>query len=194
MMPEAVLVELLDRIGAHQGGAVVISAQELGAWPGAAVAAMKSQGLLTRARPATSAVCSGCEHECVMPVHVLTDTAHGPEAFIVCDKCSDINRVPVPVARLEQWQSDAATIAQFIATDRSLRFNGTHADNDGLLQIGMAVGEKRTQMLCLRCDGDPALVAGSSAIPLAEAIQFQGGRYTLDPILVRQVVDAATDR
>lgn len=191
-MPEAVLVELLDRIGAHHGGAVVISTQELSAWPGAAVSAMKSQGLLTKARPTTSAVCPGCERECVMPVHVLTDPAHGPEAFIVCDKRNDINRVPVPIAGLEQWQADAASVAQFIAADLSLRFSGMHADNDGLLQIGMAVGDKRTQMLCLRCNGDPALVAGSSVIPLAEVIQFQDERYTLNPILVRQLVDSAT--
>lgn len=192
MTPEAALVELLDRIGAHRGAAVVTSAQELSAWPTAAVSAMKSQGLLTKARPATSAVCAGCERECVMPVHVLTDTSRGPEAFIVCDKRSDINRVSIAVSCLEQWQADAATVAQFIAADLSLRFNGTHADNDSLLQIGMAVGDKRTQMLSLRCGGDPALVAGASVIPLAEVIQFQGGRYTLDPILIRQLVDTAT--
>lgn len=192
MTPEAVLAELLDRIGAHRGGAVVISAQELSAWPGAAVAAMKSQGLLTKARPATSAVCVGCERECAMPVRVLTDTTRGPEAFIVCDKRADINRVPVPVSHLEQWQTDAAVIAQFIAADLSLRFNGTNRDSDSLLQIGMTVGGKRTQMLCLRSEGEPALAAGSSVMPLAEAIQFQDGRYTLDPIGIRQLVDTAT--
>jgi hypothetical protein len=192
MTPEAVLVELLDRIGAHRGGAILISAQELSAWPDVAVAAMKSQRFLTKGRPATRVVCSGCERECVMPAHVLADTTRGPEAFVICDKRSDINRVPVPVSHLEQWQVDAAAIAHFIAADLSLRFNGTHLNNDSLLQIGMAVGDKRTQMLCLRCDGDPVLVADSSVMPLAEAIRFQDGRYILDLILIRQLVDAAT--
>lgn len=108
MTPEAALVELLERVRARHGASVTISHHELSAWPSAAVAAMKLKGLLTKAQPATSAVCPGCERECVMRVHVLTDKAREPAPFIVCDKRSDINRVAIPVSCLEQWPlSDA---------------------------------------------------------------------------------------
>jgi hypothetical protein len=54
MTPQAALIELLARVGARNGAAVFVSAEELSQWPVAAVAAMKSQKLLARARPAIS--------------------------------------------------------------------------------------------------------------------------------------------
>ena len=54
MKPQAALIELLARVGARNGAAVFVSAEELSQWPVAAVAAMKSQKLLARARPAIS--------------------------------------------------------------------------------------------------------------------------------------------
>ena len=65
MTPQAALIELLARVGARNGATVLVSAEELGQWPAAAVAAMKSQGLLAKARPAASAICPGCERECI---------------------------------------------------------------------------------------------------------------------------------
>lgn len=103
MMAELILIELIDRLGAQHGAAVLVSEHELISWPSEAVAAMKSQGLLKKAKPAASTVCPGCERECTMPVHILTE-ADDIDAFIVCDKRSDINRVPISVTNLEQWQ------------------------------------------------------------------------------------------
>jgi hypothetical protein len=59
MTPQAALIELLARVGARNGAAVFISAEELSEWPAAAVAAMKSKKLLAKARPAVSVVCPG---------------------------------------------------------------------------------------------------------------------------------------
>lgn len=55
MTPQAALIELLERVGSSHGAAVLVDNDELGQWPSAAVAAMKSQKLLVKARPATSA-------------------------------------------------------------------------------------------------------------------------------------------
>jgi hypothetical protein len=89
MTLQAVLIELLTRVGARNGAAVFVSAEELSQWPAEAVAAMKSQKLLAKARPASSVVCPGCERECVMPVHTVPARLRGPVSFIVCDKRSD---------------------------------------------------------------------------------------------------------
>jgi hypothetical protein len=110
MTPQAALIELLARVGARNGAAVLVSAEELSEWPAAAVVAMKSQKLLARARPASSVVCPGCERECVMSVHTLAAGLHGPASFIVCDKRDDINRVPVSAKRLMQWRCDAGAV------------------------------------------------------------------------------------
>ncbi len=69
MTPEAALIELLGRVGARLGESVTVSTEELSQWPTEAVAALKLQGLLLKARPAKSVVCPGCEQECSMPVH-----------------------------------------------------------------------------------------------------------------------------
>ncbi len=188
MMPEAVLVELLDRIGAHRGAAVVISAQELGAWPGAAVAAMQSQGLLTRGRPATSAVCPGCERECVMPVHVLIDTARGPEAFIVCDKRSDINRVPVPVARLEQWQASGDSVASLLAGLLGLHRSGSGTDA-ARWEVGMLKGTKHSSHLVLIADGKLTLSLAGHSVPVADVLALEGNAFQVDRRSLTRLVD-----
>lgn len=117
MTPGDALVELLARMGASKGQAVFIGAQELSEWPAAAVAAMKAQKLLVRARPAASVECPGCERACAMPVHVVPAPKGGASrAFVVCDKRDDINRVNVPIAHLEQWKASGdvspASVAQ----------------------------------------------------------------------------------
>jgi hypothetical protein len=101
MTPIDPLFELLGRVGASQGNAVLLSAEELHQWPSAAVKAMKSQKLILKARPAKSASCPGCEENCVMPVHNLPAKGGASSSFIVCDKRSDINRVPVSPARVD---------------------------------------------------------------------------------------------
>ncbi|MDX9974714.1 MAG: hypothetical protein RBU21_17140, partial [FCB group bacterium] len=180
MTPEAVLVELLDRIGAHHGGAVIVTAQELSTWPGAAVGAIKSQGLLTKARPATSAVCAGCERECVMPVHVLTDTApRGPEAFIVCDKRSDINRVPVPVARLEQWQASGDSVASVLAGLLGLHRSGSGTDA-ARWEVGMLKGAKHSSHLVLIADGKLTLSLAGHSVPVADVLALEGNAFQVD--------------
>ena len=152
MTPQDALIELLARVGAGNGTAVFVSAEELSQWPAAAVAAMKSQKLLVKTRPAVSVVCPGCERECVMPVHTVPAGPRGPASFVVCDKRSDINRVPVSTLRLSQWRCDAEAVCAFVAANRGLRRSGQHPADSGLLNIGMTTGDKRTQMLCLRPD------------------------------------------
>jgi hypothetical protein len=164
MTPQAALIELLARVGARNGAAVLVSAVELSEWPAPAVAAMKSQKLLAKARPAVSVVCPGCERECVMPVHTLTAGPRDTASFVVCDKRSDINRVPISAKRLMQWRCDADAVRGFIAASLGLRRSDQHPANADLLNIGIASGNKRSQMLCLQSKGDLALVAADSSI------------------------------
>ena len=192
MTPQAALIELLARVGARDGAAVFVSAEELSQWPAAAVAAMKSQKLLARARPASSVVCPGCERECVMPVHTLPAGPSDPASFIVCDKRDDINRVSVSADRLMQWRCDADAVCGFIAASLGLRRSAQHPADAGLLNIGIASGAKRSQMLCLQSKGDLALVAANNAVPLAELVGYRDREYSVDGDMIRQLVDSAT--
>ena len=194
--PEAVLIEVLDRVAGSRDHTTRISARELAGWPADAVAALKSQRLLRRSRPATSVVCPGCEQQCGMPVYTVV----GPGAaagqtdrwsFIVCDKRDDINRVTVEPDRLTQWQSDPDAVCDFVADCLGLRSIGKRIGRAGLMEIGMANGRKRRQMLCLRAGRELELVAGDGAVALAEVVEFKRGRYGLKTARLRRLVDTS---
>lgn len=186
------VIELLGRVGACEEAAVLVSEEELQQWPEAEVKAMKNQRLIIKARPASSAMCPGCEDSCVMPVHILPATTSKPSSFIVCDKRSDINRVPVPPGRLVQWQCNADLVSEFVVSSLGLRNLGRHRDRADRREIGMVSGDKRSQMLCIETSGTLDLVVGKSKIPLAELIEFHKGAYTLNVVSIRQLVDSAT--
>ncbi len=191
MTSQTALVALLMRMDAQGGAAVLVNGEELAQWPPKAVAAMKLQKLLIKARPAISADCHGCERACVMPVHTVARPGGVAVSFVVCDKRSDTNRVVIPNERLLQWRCDADAICGFVATSLGLRLSDQQAADAGVQPIGMARGDKRAQMLALRLQGGLALVAGSQAIPLADMVDFLDGIFVVDAAMVRQMVDAA---
>ena len=191
MTPINILLELLERLGACNGSAIPVSAEEFSQWTREAVKAMTAQKLIAKTRPATSVICPGCERSCVMPVHTLP-TTDKPSSFIVCDKRSDINRVAVSSERLVQWQCNADLVSKFIASSLGLRRPTRRTDRAALWEIGMVFGDKRSQMLCLEASGIVTLVAGKNIVPLAEFIEFKDGIYVLNVAQVRRLVDAAT--
>ena len=192
MTPRDALIELLERVGAQHGAAVLISEAELQRWPPEAVSALRAHQFLTRARPASTVVCPGCEEHCVMPVETIPGGPSGPAQFIVCDKDIDINRVDITPDQLRQWKCDAAAIARFVARCLGLHRSGRRPARSGILEIGLAAGDTRCQMLCLRTDGDATLVVSDATVPLAELVDFDGDAYTLDTDTIRQLVDSAT--
>ena len=192
MTPEAALIELLGRVGARLGESVTVNTEELNQWLAVAVSALKSQGLLLKARPAKSVICPGCEQDCSMTVQTLTRANAPASSFVVCDKRSDINRVPISGARLAQWRCDAKAVCGFVAASLGLVQTTVQPSDAGLLPIGMARGNKRTQMLSLRVHGHLALVVGTDAMPLEDLIGFENGGFTLDHAVIHQMVDAAT--
>ena len=192
MTPRDALIELLERVGARHDATVLISEEELLQWPAEAVTAMRSHRLLVRARPAAAVVCPGCEEDCVMPVQTMPAGPRSATPFIVCDKRSDINRVALTSERVNQWKCDAAAIARFVARRLGLRRGGRRAARSGMLEIGLAAGDTRRQMLCLRTYEDVALTAGDAAVPLADLVDFGHGAYALDIDAIRRLVDSAT--
>lgn len=188
MTPEETLLEILARVGARHGAAVLISEHELSGWPDAAVAAMKSQGLIKKARPTSSAVCPGCERECVMQVHTLPHPT-GPAAFIVCDRRSDINRVVVPINRLEQWQASGASIADLLAGLLDLHRSGTGCTDVARWEVGMLKGAKHSSHLVLAADGNLVLSLAGHTITLADVLTLEGDTFRVDRRMLNRLVD-----
>ncbi len=88
-----------------------------------------------------------------MPVHILPAGPRKPQPFIVCDKRSDINRVSVPISRLEQWQASANSVVDLIATLLGLHRPDTGATSAERWEIGMFRGTKRRSHVVLSADG-----------------------------------------
>jgi hypothetical protein len=192
MTPQQVFADLMARVGAYPDSVASVNEQELADWPPDVVAALKAQGLLRKARDTTSAVCPGCEQQCLMPVNTVKDETSRRGSFVVCDKRSDINRVPIPPEQLRQWRTDAEAVRRFIADSLSVRQTGERAGDEGLMLVGMIQGTKRSQMLAVRVSGDPALVVGGGVVPLCDLAKYEDGRFGLDAGPARKLADATT--
>lgn len=187
MTPQETLVELLARL-VVSGGTVAINEYELGQWPADAVTALKAQGLLVKIRAATNTTCPGCEQHCFMPVHVLPGIKP-VAAFVVCDKRDDTNRVMLPAVTLNQWQCTVKAVCIFLAAALEVRGEVKQQAVAGLWTIGMVTGKKRSQVLCLRMEGELALVAGGNSLPLLPILEYIVGQYGVNAKLVQQLVD-----
>ena len=190
MSPEAVLHNLGARVCVFPSQGVRVDSRELARWPRQAVAALKSQKLIRRVQRARGTVCQGCGRQCAMPVERGT----GPTIpWVVCDKRGDINRVPVSVDRLAQWRTSADTLGRVVADGLSLRWKGREAEGGRVLELGIAAGGKTGRMLSLRFEGELALAAGSSALPLSEVLRFGEGGYRMDDTRFRRWLDVAAE-
>ena len=135
------LLELLERVGACNGAAVLVSEEDLSGWPADAVRELKAHRLLVKASPAGTAVCPGCEQECNMPVETVPAGTGRAASFIVCDKREDINRVAVPTARLRQWRCGVEAVGAWAG-------DGQEAQPDGVPASQRRAGTGGRKQLC----------------------------------------------
>lgn len=192
MTPLEALLELLERVGASRGAVATVSEDELNGWPAEAVRELKAKKLLAKTSPAASVVCPGCEQECVMPLHTVPSETGKSALFVVCDKRDDISRVPVSADRLRQWRCGPEAVGAFIARSLGMRPESQRNAGDGLWELGIGVGKKRSQMVCLRASGALELVVGSSAVPLVQLVRSGKDGYSVDGSTIQQIVDTAT--
>lgn len=190
MTPLEVLIELVDRLGADGGATVLISEAELCRWPEKAVQALKSQRLITNAKAANSAVCPGCEEECVMPVHTLP-TSGAARHFILCEQRDDTNRVPVSTDHLLQWRCSLELVCGFAAASLGLHRGRLQRNQTGLLEIGIVTGKKHVQMVCLEVADRLQVVVGQEKVDLAALVAYDQERYSLNQGMIQRLVDSS---
>lgn len=189
MTSEDAFAELLDRVAALQGATALINAVELAQWPGEAVTTMKAQKLITRARTASSAVCPGCEEECLMPVHTIPVSSGEPALFIVCDKRDDINRVPVPNAQLEQWQASGDSIADLLAGLLGVQRSNRGSTSACRWEVGVFRGKQHASHLVLLAGGNLTLSLAGHSIALTEVLALEGDTFKMDKRRLIRLVD-----
>jgi hypothetical protein len=188
LSPDEVLAEVLARLGAAQGTPILITHQELSAWPEEAAQALQTSGILIQAEPAASVVCPGCEQACVMPVHVRSGDP-GLDAFIICEERSDTNRVGIPVACLEQWQASGEGLARALAQWLSIPYAGRPGDESSTLAVGLLRGGRHSSHVQLQTAGKIALLLAGHSVPLIEVLRLEGSRFKLDHRALLGLVD-----
>jgi hypothetical protein len=187
MTPEQTLTELLGRIGASKGEAVLVSEEELGEWPDGAVTALKDAGLLSLASLASSVVCPGCEQECSMPV---TDRLWGngkPVLFVVCDKREDIGRVPISSAKVRQWMATSLAVGSLIA--RLLGIAGGPSSKGLRCELGILRGRRHSSHVVLTADGRMRLGVAGHVVDLESILTIVGQDFMVDRRALERFVD-----
>lgn len=182
------LEALLSRVAASYDGTAFFSLNELRKWPKGAVVTFQKADLLKQATPASSTTCDGCERYCQMPVEIVSRAGRSA-AFVLCDKEDGINRVDVPLERLERWQASGETIAAHLARELGVNRPVSASTQAKRWKIGR-LRSKRIEPVALTI-GDQGLaveVAGYS-VHLDEVLSWKAGRLDVN----RQALDAFVD-
>lgn len=189
MTPQAVLIELLDRIATLPGEKVLIRNDELSRWPAEVIEALKSHNLIRKTRPATSVVCDECEKECLRPVHTLRSPSGGLRVFLVCDKLDEVDRVTVPIERLEQWQTSGTLVAEMLTSLLGLVPPATQGSASGRWEIGLLKGKKHSSHLVLIAGDTLSLALAGHSRPLSDLLTLENNQITIDKRALIRLVD-----
>lgn len=189
MTPQAVLIELLDRVASLPSEKVLISNNELNQWPTDAVDAMKAPKLIRMTRPAMSVVCGECEKECTRPVHTVHTSSGEPRAFLICEERDDVNRVIVTVSQLEQWQTSASLVAELLTNLLGLITPSARNSTTERWEIGLFKGQYNTSHMVLFVGDELMLSLAGYSIALADVIAIDNGKLTIDRKKLIYLVD-----
>jgi len=194
MISQGALLELFARLGAARGEAVFLNDEELNRWPAVEVAAIKSKKLLVKARPASSAICPGCERTCIMAVHNLPTKTENPAPFIVCDKRSDINRVSVDASKIEQWEASGAQIAIFVRQQLRLLEAAPIDDHSHRWQVGILQSDRGGYVVTLAAEGGLTLNLAGHHVALSTLMTFKEGKVSLNERRLTRLANNPTDQ
>lgn len=189
----AVLIEMVERIGACRGADTYFSVAEVADWPVDLVQALQAARLLIPASPSVGLVCPGCEQACWMPVHVVPGaTATAGRAIIECDKREDIGPITVPISSLDRLKSSGQLLAEAVVS----MLNMTQArpaplDGHGW-RLGTFEGAKHKSPLALSLDVEPRLAIAGHTVRLVDVLRFVKCAMALDVPALRKLVDSPT--
>ncbi len=120
------LVSLMERLAGGSDTGVTLGMDDI---PGADLTLLQfltTSGLMRPDRPASAAICDGCERSCSMPVIFRRPAGCRPaQCFVQCDKRDDIGQVEVDPERLRHWrlsiEAMASLLAKHLQTNRKPR-------------------------------------------------------------------------
>jgi hypothetical protein len=177
-----VLLVLLAHLRA-ENKAIIISWDTAQQWPEGALNTLLHLGFLILAPAAQSIECNGCDKHCFMDVIALPhDDPALTRAFIVCEDAemqSQMGRVKVPLARLQQWQGGVKQLAKVIADLLGLKDKITFSAKQAVIKLGMLKAEKGRRWVTLN-SSDLSLEINQHTVPVDEVLYFENQQLVID--------------
>jgi hypothetical protein len=125
-----------------------------------------------------------------MPVHTRPSEIRIASPFIVYDKRSDINRVAVPISRLEQWQASGLAMTDMLVPCSACDRPDSSDASKGRREVGILKGAKGSSYLVFLADGRLTLTLAGHSIPLADILTLEGNGFKLDKRTLIRFVDS----
>ena len=183
-----VLQEILQRLGPE--GDTVLAWEQVRRWPKGAIEALQEAGWVAPIAAATMVECSGCEENCFKPVHVLPARNSQPaRAYVACDEPPAMGRVKIHLSRLRQWQVTDAQLARWLAGALGFKGKPERDQASGVFTLGNLQGKKRLVALKFDPAAAASLKVSGHAIPLSEAVNFEGNHPSIDRAAILAMVN-----
>lgn len=189
MRNKSLLYELIDRVATLQGKVAFSSSEDLKQWPAEEVTALKKHKLLRTTKPASRVVCTECEEECVRPVHTELSPGGESRLFLVCELQNDVNRIDVPIERLEQWQTTGEYFAGLIAEILNIRQATQIQATVARWEVGLFKGKKHSAHVVLTAEDTLTLGFAGHTVALADALSLEDTKFTVDKKMLTRLVD-----
>jgi len=185
---EDVLQELIQVLCSKGGG--TISWEQVRQWPESTIEIFHDAGWIKPKSPAKRVVCSGCEENCYMPIHVYPPVQDRPaKAFVTCDKFEYMGRITISPELCQQWQITENQVAQWIASELGLRGKPKRDKETKNFLIGDVQGKKKTGPLELVCMEPASLIASGHSLSLIEVIYLKANQLQIDQATIINLID-----
>lgn len=159
-------------------------------WPKGARELFQKAGWLRATDAAATVECPGCEENCFMPVQFSPAPPGQPAApYVVCEARSEMGKVKIPHARLQQWQLTQAQIARWISTALHLRSKLEKDPASATFKLGNVQGKQRLAELHLDLNEPVSLKASGHTLPLSEIVFLADGQPSIDQAAIVAMVD-----
>lgn len=188
MTLDDVLRELIGCLGARDD--CVVGWEQVRRWPKGAIDIFQKAGWLKTTARAETVECPGCEENCFMPVQFSpAPPGQTAAAFVACETRSEMGKVDVPLARLQQWQLTQAQMARWISGALNLKGKPEKDAASATFKLGTVQGKERLAELHLDLNEPVSLKASGHVLPLSEIIFIAAGQPGIDQAAILAMAD-----
>ena len=188
MTLDDVLRELINCLGVRDD--CVIGWEQTRRWPKDARDVFQKAGWLKATDAAATVECPGCEENCFMPAQFSpAPLGRSAAPYVACNTRSEMGKIKISQARLQQWQLTHAQIARWISTALHLRSKPEKDPASASFKLGNVQGKQRLAELYLDLNEPVSLKASGHMLPLSEIVFLVDREPSINQAAIVAMVD-----